>query len=185
MKGVSMAQGILYSLMFLFIFSITIVSAWKQNNKPARRAPAIAPASASQTPPPAGEISARASDIPPLPPILASKIKNRHVSYVPTHQIRKYPVPAVIFRRGGLARPGDQTEIIEKIIYPAINKSDMPIAAVVVEFFRDRPEIGVTLIWHAVGSFRESQSISALISRNELGHFAIDSFLRLFPEEDR
>ncbi len=179
-----MAQRILYSLICLSALSGMTVSSWAQNNKSRRPAPATTNTSASPTPTPAGGIFARASDIPPLAPILASKIKNPHVTYVPTHQIKKYPVPVVIFQRGGLARPGDQSEIIERIIYPAINKSDIPIAAVVVEFFQDRSEIGVTLIWHAVGSVRENQSAGALISRNERGHFPIDSFLLLFPQDD-
>ncbi len=102
------------------------------------------------------EVSARAADIPP-PPLRVSRIKNSHVSYMPNSRIRKYPIPAVVFKREGLASPEDRSEIFEYIIYPAINKSDKPIAAVVVEFYRDRPEIGVTLIWHASGSFGNSQ----------------------------
>ena len=178
-----MAQRILYSLICLSLLSGMAVSSWAQNNKSRRRAPATTN-TPSPTPPQAGKISARASEIPPLPLILASKIKNPHVTYVPTPQIKQYPVPVVIFERAGLARPGDKSEIVERIIYPAINKSEIPIAAVVVEFFPDRPEIGVTLIWHAVGSSRENQSAAALISRNELGHFPINSFLVLFPQDD-
>ena len=130
------------------------------------------------------EVSARAADIPP-PPLRVSRIKNSHLNYMPNSQIRKYPVPAVVFQREGLALPEDRSEIFENIIYPAINKSDKPIAAVVVEFYRDRPEIGVTLIWHASGSFGDSQYYSALISRNKMGHFDRGSYLRLFPEEDQ
>lgn len=129
------------------------------------------------------EVSARAADIPP-PPLRVSKIKNSHVNYMPNSRIRNYPVPAVVFHREGLAPPEDRGEIFEMIIYPAINKSDKPIAAVVVEFYRDKPEIGVTLIWHASGSFGDSQYSSALIGRNKMGHFEKGSYLRLFPEED-
>lgn len=129
------------------------------------------------------EVSARAADIPP-PPLRVSRIKNSHVNYMPNSQIRKYPIPAVVFKREGLAMPADRNEILENIIYPAINKSNKPIAAVVVEYYRDRPEIGVTLIWHASGSFGDSQYSSTLISRNKMGHFEKGSYLGLFPEED-
>ena len=142
-------------------------------------------ASTSQTPTATsqGEVSARAADIPP-PPLRTSRIKNSRVIYVPNSQVKKFPIPSVIFRREGLALPEDRAEIVDKIIYPAINKSEKPIAAIVVEFFPNRPEIGVTLIWHAAGSFGLSQYSSALISRNKLGHFSDDAYLRLFPEED-
>jgi hypothetical protein len=129
------------------------------------------------------EVSARAADIPP-PPLSLSKIKNSHINYMPNSQIRKYPVPAVVFQREGLALPEDRSEIFENIIYPAINKSDKPIAAVVVEFYHDRREIGVTLIWHASASLGVSQYHSALISRNKMGHFDGGSYLPLFPEDD-
>ncbi len=130
------------------------------------------------------EVSARAADIP-HPPLGVSRIKNSHVKYMPYSQIRKYPVPSVVFQREGLALPEDRGEVFEKIIYPAINKSDKPIAAVVVEFYPDRPEMGVTLIWHASGSFGDSQYSSALISRNKMGRFDRESYLRLFPEEEQ
>lgn len=130
-----------------------------------------------------GEVSARAADIPP-PPLRVGRIKNSHVKYAANSQVRKYPVPSLVFRREGLGSPEDRGEIIEKIVYPSINKSDKPIAAIVIEFFRDMPEIGVTIIWHAAGSFGTSQYSSALISRNKSGHFSIDAFLRLFPDEN-
>ena len=51
------------------------------------------------------EISARAADIP-APPLRVNRIKNSHVKYMPNSQLRKYPVPAVIFSEGrfGVAR---------------------------------------------------------------------------------
>lgn len=66
------------------------------------------------------EVSARAADIPP-PPLRMSRIKNAHVNYIPNSQIKKYPVPAVVFKREGLALPEDRSEIFENIIYPAID----------------------------------------------------------------
>ncbi len=103
------------------------------------------------------EISARAADIPP-PPLRVSRIKNSHVNYMPNSQIRKYPIPAVVFQGEGLAMPEDRGEIFDNIIYPAINKSDKPIAAVVVEYYRDRPEIVVHANMACFG-FLRGQSI--------------------------
>jgi hypothetical protein len=76
-------------------------------------------------------------------------------------------------------------EIKDKILHPTVNKSDKPIAAVVVEFFPDSSDIGVTVIWHGANPSGTSNYSSALIRRNNAGHFAADAYLRLFPAEDR
>lgn len=107
----------------------------------------------------------------------ASRIKNRHVRYISSEKLRQYPVPPIIFEREGLARKGDQNEIIEKIIYPVVNNSARPVAAVVIEFYPDNPYIGVTIIWHSVSNFS-----SSLINRNRAGHFDADAYKVLLEE---
>jgi len=126
---------------------------------------------------------ARPADIPP-PPLWANETRNPHVKYVASSSLTTFPVPAVIFRREGLARQSDWTEIREKIIYPAVNKSEQPIAAVVVEYFRDRTDIGVTLIWYGVSPTGKSNYSNAAIERDASGHFPTDSYLSLFPKEE-
>lgn len=177
-----MNRCIFYFLLALSMFSCAALSTSAQGGPSTPEGRVNQIPTSSPTPLPQREISALASDVPP-PPLRASKIKNSHVNYVPNSQVKMYPVPSVVFRREGLALPEDRSEITEKIIYPAINKSDIRIAAIVVEFFRDRPEIGITLIWH--GFLRGSQYSTALISRNKTGHFDRGSNLRLFPEEDQ
>jgi len=172
----------IYSLLAVSMFFCATLSASAQGKPSSPQRWVSQTPTSSPTQLPQREISAKASDVPP-PPLRASKIKNSHVNYVPNLQVKMYPVPSVIFRRECLAFLENGTEITEKIIYPAISKSDIPIAAIVVEFFRDRPEIGITLIWH--GFVRGSQYFTALISRNKTGHFDRGSYLRLFPAEDQ
>jgi hypothetical protein len=114
----------------------------------------------------------------------ASRIRNRRVRYVASEKLKQYPVPPIIFERGGLASKLDQKEIIGKIIYPVVNKSDQPVAAVVVEFFPDNPSIAVTVVWHGVDRTGAVNFVGALIDRNKAGHFDADAYKVFFPEMD-
>ena len=114
----------------------------------------------------------------------ASKIRNRHVRYIPSEKLKQYPVPPIIFERGGLAKKEDQNEIIEKIIYPVVNNSARPVAAVVIELYPDKPSIGVTIIWHGVDPTGAVNFSSALIDRNKGGHFDEDAYKVFFEEID-
>lgn len=114
----------------------------------------------------------------------ASRIKNQRVKYIPSEKLKQYPVPPIIFERGGLARKGDQNEIIEKIIYPVVNKSARPVAAVVIEFYPDSPSIGVTVIWHGTDPTGAVNFAGALIDRNKAGHFDADAYRVFFQEID-
>lgn len=176
-----MARRMIFVLFALSAFSSATFSTLDFHNRIATAAPARDPQKPSQTP--TGQVSARASDVPP-PPLWASKIRNLHVKYIQSAQLTSYPVPAVVFRGEGLAREDDWTEIRGKIIYPAINKSDRSIAAVMVEFFPSRSDIVVTLIWHGVAPSGTTNYASALINRNSSGHFAADAYLRLLPKDD-
>jgi hypothetical protein len=100
----------------------------------------------------------------------ARKIRNPKISYAPAEKIRRYPLPVVNFEREGLARKGDQQEILNKIIYPVINKSRKPIAAIIVTFYPDGPNITVLVLWHGE-DFR-----GQVIERNRDGHFDADAY---------
>lgn len=106
----------------------------------------------------------------------ARKIKNPNVTYVSPRTIRKYPFPVVNIEREGLAKGGDVNEIMERIIYPAINKSKKPIAAIIVTFYPDKPQITVIALWHG-DEFR-----GVLIERDAQGHFAADAYKVLVEE---
>lgn len=110
----------------------------------------------------------------------AGKIRNRRVTY--SENLKQYPVPPIIFERGGLARTGDKDEIIEKIVYPAVNKSARPIAAVVIEFYPDNSSIGVTIIFHTVSPTGSGTFSSSIINRNRAGHFDADAYKVLFED---
>ena len=114
----------------------------------------------------------------------ASRIRNRHVRYIPSEKLKQYPIPPIIFERGGLAKKIDQNEIIEKIVYPVINNSTRPVAAVVIELYPDKPSIGVTIIWHGIDPTGAVNFSSALIDRNNAGHFDANAYKVFFEEID-
>ena len=121
----------------------------------------------------------------PAQSLSAIRIRNRRVRYIAGEKLKRYPVPPVMFQRGGLGSKSDQREIIEKIIYPIVNKSDQPVAAVVVDYFPDRTSMAVTVIWHGVAPTVAVNSAGALIERNKAGHFNADAYISFFPEMDR
>ncbi len=173
------------AMVYILIISCLLVgiaaSAHMSQDRSEAQEPNMSP---SPTPRVTGDIpSVRAATVPP-PPLWANKIRNVHVKYVDSPSLSTFPVPAVIFRREAFAREGDWTEIREKIIYPAVNKSEKPIAAVVVEYFRDLPDIAVTVIWYRAGPRDETNYSTAVIERNASRHFPTDSYLRLFSREE-
>ena len=112
----------------------------------------------------------------------ASRIRNPRVKYVPSGKLRRYPVPPIIFERGGLSNKNERDEIIEKIIYPVINRSREPVAAAIVEFFPDKPSIAIKIVWHGVDRDGTVDSVGALIERNKAGHFDADTYKLFSPE---
>ena len=114
----------------------------------------------------------------------ANRIRNRHVRYIPSEKLKQYPVPPIIFERGGLAKSEERNEIIEKIVYPVINNSTRPVAAVVIELYPDKSSIGVTIIWHGVDPTGAVNFSSALIARNNAGHFEADAYKVFFEDID-
>src|SRR3712207_3667154 len=78
----------------------------------------------------------------------ARRVKNPKVRYAPASRVRTFPFPAVNFVRGGLARPTDEKEIMDAGVYPLVNRSAKPIAAFVVTFSPDDPNVGVLVLWH-------------------------------------
>lgn len=106
----------------------------------------------------------------------ARKIRNPKISYAPAGKIRRYPFPVVNFEREGLARKGDQQEILEKIVYPVINRSRMPIAAIIVTFYPDEPHITVLVLWHG------NEFSGQVIERNAQGHFDANAYKIFFEE---
>lgn len=112
----------------------------------------------------------------------ARRIRNPRVSYTPGAKFRSYPIPPVVFERGGLAKKGEREEIIEKVVYPLINETERAIAAFVVEFYPDKPYIGVTIIWQTSAARFMGSYWAALVNKNKEGHFDKDAY-RVFFEE--
>jgi hypothetical protein len=105
-------------------------------------------------------------------------VKNPRVKYAPASRVRTFPFPVVNFVRGGLARPGDEREIMDAVVYPLVNRSPKPIAAFVVTFSPDDPKnLGVLVIWH------DTSYSSALVERDARGHFKADAY-KLFLEDN-
>ena len=106
----------------------------------------------------------------------ARRVKNPKVAYAPASKVKRVPFPAVNFVRGGLARPTDEREIMDGIVYPLVNRSAKPIAAIVVTFYPDEPHITVLALWHGT-DFK-----GILIERDARGHFPADAYKVFFEE---
>ena len=106
----------------------------------------------------------------------AQRVKNPKVNYAPASKVRTFPFPAVNFVRGGLARPADEKEIMDGIVYPLVNQSPKPIAAFVVTFSPDDPDITVLVLWH------DTSFVGALVERDARGHFKADAY-KVFLED--
>jgi hypothetical protein len=100
----------------------------------------------------------------------ARRVRNPRVAYAPASRVRTFPFPAVNFVRGGLARPTDEREIMDAVVYPLVNRSPKPIAAFVVTFSPDTPSLGVLVIWH------DTSFVSSLVERDARGHFKADAY---------
>ncbi|HEX8351694.1 MAG TPA: hypothetical protein VF611_02130 [Pyrinomonadaceae bacterium] len=101
----------------------------------------------------------------------ARRVKNPRVAYARAARVRSFPLPVVNFVREGLARPGDVKEIMDGVVYPLVNRSAKPIAAVVVTFSPDaQGNVAVLVLWHGT-DFKD-----VLVERNARGHFPADAY---------
>jgi len=100
----------------------------------------------------------------------AQRVKNPKVAYAPASKVRTFPFPVVNFVREGLARPNDVQEIMDGIVYPLVNRSPKPVAAFVITFDPDSPDLGVLVLWH------DSSFADVLVQRNARGHVPPDSY---------
>ena len=100
----------------------------------------------------------------------ARRVRNPKVAYAPASKVKTFPFPVVNLVRGGLARPTDEREIMDGIVYPLINQSPKPIAAFVVTFSPDDPSITVLVLWH------DTSFVGALVERDARGHFKADAY---------
>ena len=107
----------------------------------------------------------------------ARRVRNPKVVYAPASRVKTFPFPVVNLVRGGLARPGDEKEIMDGIVYPLVNQSPKPIAAFVVTFSPDGPNITVRVLWH------DTSFVGALVERDARGHFKADAY-KIFLEDD-
>lgn len=107
----------------------------------------------------------------------ARRVKNPKVVYAPASKVKTFPFPVVNFERGGLARPADEKEIMDGIVYPLVNRSPKPIAAFVVTYLPDSPNLTVRVIWH------DTSFVGALVERDARGHFKADAY-KIFLEDN-
>ena len=108
----------------------------------------------------------------------ARRVKNPKVAYAPASKVKTFPFPAVNFVRGGLARPTDEKEIMDGIVYPLVNRSPKPIAAFVVTFYPEETHITVRVLWHG------TDFVGSLIRRDARGHFPADAYKDFMQEMD-
>lgn len=108
----------------------------------------------------------------------ARRVKNPRVAYAPASKVRRFPFPVVNFVRGGLARPTDEKEIMDAVVYPLVNRSPKPIAAFVVTFSPDDPNVGVLVLWH------DTSFVDATVERDARGRFKADSYKIFLLDEE-
>ncbi len=106
----------------------------------------------------------------------ARRVRNPKVPYAPASKVKRFPFPVVNFEREGLARPTDVKEIMDGIVYPLVNRGEKPLAALVVTFMPDSPNITVLALWHG------TDFMGVLIERDARGHFPADAY-KTFLEE--
>jgi hypothetical protein len=107
----------------------------------------------------------------------ARRVRNPKVAYAPASKVKSFPFPVVNFVRGGLARPSDEKEIIEGIVYPLVNRSPKPIAAFVVTFSPDDPNLGVLVLWH------DTAFMDVRVERTARGHISPDAYKIFLHDE--
>ena len=107
----------------------------------------------------------------------ARRVRNPKVVYAPASKVKTFPFPVVNFVRGGLAEPSDEKEIMDGVVYPLVNRSPKPIAAFVVTFSPDDPQVGVLVIWHDT-SFKDVS-----VERTGRGRIPPDAY-KIFLEDD-
>lgn len=108
----------------------------------------------------------------------ARRVRNPRVVYAPASKVKTFPFPAVNFVRGGLARPGDEREIMDGVVYPLVNQSPKPVAAFIVTFEPgDSKGVGVLVIWHDT-SFKDM-----LVERTGRGRIPADAY-KIFLEDE-
>lgn len=122
------------------------------------------------------------------------KIKNAPVTYVAPRTLKKYPTPVLQYSHDRAEYENLKRIITEIIIYPFLNTSEQPIAAMIVDFCPDIIDttaddkrgceedrgnlvIGVTVKRH------DGTSFFSLIERNAQGQFDKGAFLTLFPSD--
>ncbi|HLM55267.1 MAG TPA: hypothetical protein VK422_04010 [Pyrinomonadaceae bacterium] len=108
----------------------------------------------------------------------ARRVRNTKVTYATASKVRRFPFPVVNFVRGGLARPTDEKELMDRVVYPLVNRSPKPIAAFVVTFSPDDPHVGVLVLWH------DTSFVDATVERDARGHFKTDSYKIFLQDEE-
>lgn len=107
----------------------------------------------------------------------ARRVRNPKVTYARAARVRSFPLPVLNFVREGLARPTDVREIMDGVVYPLVNRSAKPVAAVVVTFSPDSQGVAVLVLWHGT-DFKD-----VLVERDARGHFPADAYKSFLEEE--
>lgn len=96
-----------------------------------------------------------------------SRIRNPKVRYVAPEKLKIFPMPVIGYEAPGLASDATRNAILRDVVYPVINNSGEPIAAVILKFFEEnKNQFAVSVYWHN-GRFS-----SVLLTKNKNG--AID-----------
>ncbi len=78
-----------------------------------------------------------------------TRIHNPKVHYVAPAKLKTFPMPVIGYEAPGLASDATRNAVLRDVVYPTINNSHEPIAAVIVGFFEDKNQFTVSVYWHS------------------------------------
>ena len=101
------------------------------------------------------------------------RIKNPRVVYAPPEKVKVFPVPVIGYHRPGLASQAQRAEVLNRVVYPVINHSPKPIAAVIIEFQPNTSLVGVQVYWH------NREFVQAMVPRDKAGKIDREAYKSL------
>lgn len=81
--------------------------------------------------------------------IKASQIKNAYVRYAAPSSVKTFPHPIVNISRDGLLTDAQTADVMQRLVYPTINRSRTPIGAIMITAYpKAEHRLGFGVYWH-------------------------------------
>ena len=80
--------------------------------------------------------------------IKSSQIKNAYVRYAAPSSVKTFPYPVVNISRDGLLTDAQTADVMQHLVYPTINRSRKPIAAIMITAYpKAEHHLGFGVYW--------------------------------------